>query len=61
MQWRYKYYMSREKEGGTRNKEPACQSRKGKRCVPRSGRFPGVGNGNPFSILAWRIPKDRGI
>ena len=29
--------------------------------IPWSGRFPGVGNGNPFSILAWRIPKDRGI
>ena len=24
--------------------------------IPGSGRFPGVGNGNPPSILAWRIP-----
>ena len=24
--------------------------------IPRSGRFPGVGNGNPHSILAWKIP-----
>ena len=25
--------------------------------LPGSGRFPGVGNGNPFpSILAWEIP-----
>ena len=24
--------------------------------TPRSGRSPGVGNGNPSSILAWKIP-----
>ena len=24
--------------------------------IPGSGRSPGVGNGNIFSILAWRIP-----
>ena len=24
--------------------------------IPGSGRFPGEGNGNPPSILAWRIP-----
>ena len=24
--------------------------------IPRSGRYPGEGNGNPFSVLAWRIP-----
>ena len=24
--------------------------------IPRSGRFPGEGNGNPSSILAWEIP-----
>ena len=28
--------------------------------VPGLGRFPGGGNGNPPSILAWRIPMDRG-
>ena len=25
-----------------------------------SGRSPGEGHGNPLSILAWRIPMDRG-
>ena len=24
--------------------------------IPGSGRSPGEGNGNPFSILAWEIP-----
>ena len=24
--------------------------------IPGSGRSPGVGNGNPLSILAWKIP-----
>ena len=24
--------------------------------IPGSGRSPGEGNGNPSSILAWRIP-----
>ena len=28
--------------------------------IPGSGRSPGEGNGNHFSILAWRIPMDRG-
>ena len=28
--------------------------------VPGSGRPPGAGHGNPLSILAWRIPMDRG-
>ena len=28
--------------------------------IPGSGRSPGGGHGNPSSILAWRIPKDRG-
>ena len=27
--------------------------------IPGSGRFPGEGNGNHFSILAWRIPMNR--
>ena len=25
--------------------------------IPRLGRFPGGGNGNHSSILAWRIPR----
>ena len=28
--------------------------------IPGSGRSPGAGHGNPLSILAWRIPMDRG-
>ena len=24
--------------------------------IPGSGRSPGGGNGNPFSILAWEVP-----
>ena len=24
--------------------------------IPGLGRSPGMGNGNPFSILAWKIP-----
>ena len=24
--------------------------------IPGSGRFPGGGHGNPFSIFAWEIP-----
>ena len=24
--------------------------------IPGSGRSPGIGNGNPLSILAWKIP-----
>ena len=28
--------------------------------IPGSGRSPGEGNGNPLSILAWRIPMNRG-
>ena len=29
--------------------------------VPGSGRSPGGGHGSPLSILAWRIPMDRGV
>ena len=28
--------------------------------ILKSGRSPGEGHGNPLSILAWRIPMDRG-
>ena len=24
--------------------------------IPGSGRLPGEGHGNPFSILTWRVP-----
>ena len=29
--------------------------------IPRLGKFPGGGQGNPLQILAWRIPMDRGV
>ena len=29
--------------------------------IPGSGRSPGVGNGNPLSVLAWQNPMDRGF
>ena len=28
--------------------------------IPRLGKFPGGGQGNPLQILAWRIPMGRG-
>ena len=28
--------------------------------IPGLGKYPGEGHGNHFSILAWRIPLDRG-
>ena len=28
--------------------------------IPRSGRSPGGGHGNPLSSLAWKNPMDRG-
>ena len=39
--------------GGTSNKESACQCRR--RGFAVSGRSSREGNGNPLSILAWRI------
>ena len=41
--------------GGSDGKESACDAEE-LGSVPRSGRSPGEGNGNPSSILAWRIP-----
>ena len=29
--------------------------------IPGSGRSPGEGNGNPLTILAWRIPWTRSL
>ena len=48
---------------GPSGKEPACQCRRHKRCgfhlwVVRMP--PGGGHATHFSILAWRIPMDRG-
>ena len=41
--------------GGTDGKESACNGRD-LGSIPGLGRYPGEGNGNPLSILAWRIP-----
>ena len=42
--------------GGSDGEESACNA--GGLCsIPGLGRAPGGGNGNSFSILAWRIPQ----
>ena len=41
--------------GGSDGKESACNTTD-LGSIPGSGRYPGEGNGNPLSILAWRIP-----
>ena len=41
--------------GGSDIKESAWNARD-LDSMPESGRSPGEGNGNPFSILVWRIP-----
>ena len=41
--------------GGSGGKESACNA-EDPGSIPGSGRAPGEGNGNHFSILAWRIP-----
>ena len=48
--------------GGSDGKDPACNAGdiRDVCSIPRWGRSPGDGNGNPLSILAWRIPMDRG-
>ena len=50
--------------GGTSSKEPACQCGRCKRClglVPRWGRFPGGGHGNPLQYSCLENPVDRGV
>ena len=44
--------------GGVSGKEPACNAGdpRDEGSIPGSGRSPGVGNGNPCHILAWKIP-----
>ena len=44
-----------ESEGGSDRKESACNAGN-TGSIPGLGRSPGEGNGNPPSILAWRIP-----
>ena len=41
--------------GGSDGKESACNAGDTS-LIPGSGRFPGEGNGNPLSILAWKVP-----
>ena len=41
--------------GGSDSKEFSCNVGD-PYSIPRLGRFPGEGNGNHSSILAWRIP-----
>ena len=42
--------------GGSSDKEYTCRCRRGKRCgfSPGSGRFPGVGDGNPLQYFAGK-------
>ena len=41
--------------GGTSGKELTCQYRRCKFLIPGSGRYLGVGNGNPLQS-SWKIP-----
>ena len=45
--------------GASDGKESACNAGD-LGLIPGLGRSPGGGHGNPLSILAWRIPMDRG-
>ena len=45
--------------GSSDSKESACNVGD-LGSIPGLGRFPGGGHGNHSSILAWRIPMDRG-
>ena len=42
--------------GGSDRKESVCNAGD-PGSIPGSGRSPGVRNGNPLHILAWRIPR----
>ena len=42
-------------KGGSEDKESACNA-EDLDLIPGSGRCPVGGNGNPSSVLAWRIP-----
>ena len=47
---------------GSTGKEPICQGRRPRDMgsIPRSGRFPGGRNGNPFQYSFLENPMDRG-
>ena len=49
------YCRLRSFPGGSDGKESACNVGD-PGSIPGSGRSPGGGNGNPLSILAWKIP-----
>ena len=45
-----------------RRKEPTCQcGDTDMGLIPGSGRFPGVGNGNPLQYCCLENPMDRGV
>ena len=46
--------------GSSAGKESACNVGD-QGSIPGLGGSPGGGHGNPSSILAWRIPMDRGV
>ena len=52
------YYSSQGFPGDSVVKNPPANARDSRdmALIPGSGRCPGVGNGNPSSILAWEIP-----
>jgi len=41
--------------GGSDSKESACNTGD-QDSIPGSGRYPGEGNGNHSSVLAWELP-----
>ena len=47
--------------GGASSKKLICQCRRCKRCglIPKLGRFPGEGNGNPLQCSCLENPMDR--
>ena len=49
--------------GGSVGKESTCNAGDASDAgsIPGLGRFPGGGHGNYPSILAWKIPMDRGV
>ena len=47
------YYFTRGFPGGSDGKESACNAG----ALGALGRSPGEGNGHPFHILAWEIPR----
>ena len=63
LQWRVIQNRAKQHSGGLHwwlsGTEPACQRRR-RGSVPKSGRSPGVGNGNPLQYTCLWNPMDRG-